>query len=317
MPAKSALWKIPPVIWIIALLCVLYGLFAPGFFTFRNLQNIIVQASPLLIVALGMTMVILTEGIDLSVGLTMGVIGVFCAFLMKTGYPMGLAVLLGLSAGTFFVFLNGLLVSTAKLPPFIATLGLGSMVFGFGLVLTGGESVPISNSAFRFLHDGTIIGLPMPIFLAVVVFGFAWILMYHTPFGRNVIALGGNPEALRVAGVNIERAQTLVYTLAGFLAGITGIIIAARTASGYAAATYDWEFDAIGATIIGGTSFEEGQGGIGKTILGVLLISVLRNGLNVAGVSNKYQFAFIGLVVLVAIIIDVKFRQATEGGAEA
>jgi ribose transport system permease protein len=154
----------------------------------------------------------------------------------------------------------------------------------------------------------------MPILIALVVFGIAWFMMRFTAFGRNIYALGGNAEALRLSGGNVTAALIQTYTVAGLLAGIAGILVASRTASGYIAAGAGWDFDAIAATIIGGTSFEEGKGGIAYTILGVMLIAVLRNGLNVAGVPNMYQFALIGTVVLGAIIFDISVRRLS--GAE-
>jgi ribose transport system permease protein len=303
---------IPPVLWIIGFLWVFFSVVAPGFLSMGNLYNIGVQAAPLLIVAIGETLVILTEGIDLSTGFFMGFSGVCAALLMQKGIPVGVAVVAGIFVSALSGYANGLGVVKAKLPPFIVTLGIGSIVFGIGLALTGGESVRAMDSAFRFISDGSMGGVEMPILLAAIIFVVCWTCMRFTPFGRNVTGLGGNPEALRVAGVDIGRKQILVYAVAGLLSGIGGIIIAARTASGYAAATYGWDFDAIAAAIIGGASFEEGKGGLFNTLMGVALISVLRNGLNVAGVPNMYQFALIGAVVLGSIVIDVLFQRVSE-----
>jgi ribose transport system permease protein len=303
---------IPPVLWIIGFLWVFFSVVAPGFLSVGNLYNVGVQAAPLLIVALGETLVILTEGIDLSTGFFMGFSGVCAALLMQKGVPVGVSVLAGIFVSVLAGYANGLGVVKAKLPPFIVTLGIGSIVFGIGLALTGGESVKAMDSSFRFISDGTVAGMEMPILLAAVIFILCWVCMRFTPFGRNVAGLGGNAEALRVAGVDIGRKQVLVYAVAGLLSGIGGIIIAARTASGYAAATYGWDFDAIAAAIIGGASFEEGKGGLVNTLMGVALISVLRNGLNVAGVPNMYQFALIGAVVLGSIVIDVLFQRVSE-----
>jgi ribose transport system permease protein len=303
---------IPPVLWIIGFLWVFFSVVAPGFLSVGNLYNIGVQAAPLLIVAIGQTLVILTEGIDLSTGFFMGFSGVCAALLMQKGIPVGVAVLAGVFVSALSGYANGLGVTKAKLPPFIVTLGIGSIVFGIGLALTGGESVKAMDSTFRFISDGSMGGVEMPILLAAAIFAVCWACMRFTSFGRNVTGLGGNAEALRVAGVDIGRKQILVYAVAGLLSGIGGIIIAARTASGYAAATYGWDFDAIAAAIIGGVSFEEGKGGLVNTLMGVALISVLRNGLNVAGVPNMYQFALIGAVVLGSIVIDVLFQRVSE-----
>ena len=257
-------------------------------------------------------MIILTGGIDLSLGSLMSFAGVCTALLMQRGIPPWLAILAGIFIGLLFGFLNGIGLVKVKLPPFIVTLGIGSIVFGIGLVMTGGESVQALAPSFRFLSDGIVAGIRMPIFIAATVFGISFVLMRYTNIGRNVVALGGNAEALRVAGVDIGRQLIFVYSFAGFLSGVGGIILAARTASGYAAAANGWEFDAIAATIIGGASFEEGKGGLHNTLFGVALISVLRNGLNVAGVANMYQFSLIGVVVLGVIVIDVMFQRVSE-----
>ena len=306
--------RIPPALWIMALMCVLYGVVAPGFFTLGNLLNVVVQAAPLLVVAIGVTMVILTEGIDLSVGFVMGFVGVATSLVLKSGAGFGLALLVGLAAGAACGLANGLLVARLRLPPFIVTLGVGIIVYGFGLVLTEGRSIQALDPFLRFLTAGSVLGVNMSVVVAAAVFGICWIAMRETVFGRNVIALGGNPEALRVTGIEPRNVLAGVYGVAGLLSAVAGLLIASRTGSGYAAAAVGWDFDAIGATIIGGTSFEEGKGGIDRTVLGVFLISILRNGLNVAGVHNMYQFALIGTVLLGTIILDVKFRQAVEGG---
>jgi len=312
MKIQKRLKNIPPVFWIICLVSLVWAKYANGFFTPNNLYNILIQASPLLILAIGETMVILTEGIDLSVGLLMGLSGVTCAYLLGQNCPVLLAVLLGLIAGALFGFINGFLVANTKLPPFIATLGVGNIAFGITLLFTNGMSVAARNPMFRLSYEGAVFNIKIPVILAIITFAFFWILINKTKYGRNVFGLGGNSEALRLAGVNIVRAKVSVYVISGLLAAFAGIIVASKIASGHASSGLDWDFDAIAATIIGGTSFEEGKGGIQFTIFGVLLITILRNGLNVAGVDNMYQYTLIGLIVLIAIIWDIKFKQMRE-----
>ncbi len=316
MPQKSALTvrSLPPVIWVIALICAWYAICAPGFFSLNNLYNIGIQAAPLLIIAIGTTMIILTEGIDLSPGNILSLSGVCLALLLQRGVPFFYSVLLSILAGGVCGLGNGWLVARLKLPPFITTLGMGSVITGVGLVLTGGLSIPARDPALEFIASGAIFGLKLPILIALLAFGIIWVLMHQTPYGRNVVGLGGNAEALRLAGVRTERALTHVYIVAGLLAGLSGVVVAARMASGHIAAGVGWDFDAVAATIIGGTSFEEGKGGIANTVLGVILIAVLRNGLNVAGIPNMYQFAIIGLVVLGAIILDTVVRRFARTG---
>jgi ribose transport system permease protein len=304
----------PPVIWIILALFILYSFFAPGFFSASNLWNIGVQAAPLLVLAIGATLVILTEGIDLSCGIVLGFAGVGFALLAQHGFPIWLAMVGGILLAGVCGLVNGVMVACLDLPPFIATLGMASVITGAGLVSTEGMSIAVRDDVLEFVSNGAPLGIKMPILIALVTFGVVLLLMRFTAFGRNIHALGGNSEALRLSGVNLTAALIAIYAVAGLLAGIAGILVASRTASGHITAGLGWDFDAIAATIIGGTSFEEGKGGVAYTILGVILIAVLRNGLNVAGVPNMYQFALIGTVVLGAIIFDILVRRLS--GAE-
>lgn len=309
MNVKKRIQNVPPVIWIIIFLIIIWSFFAPGFFSGSNLYNIGVQAAPLLILAIGETLVILTEGIDLSAGFVMGFCGVVAAACVNRGYSLISVIVIALAAGLAFGYINGFLIVKWKLPPFIATMGVGYAAYGISLLYSRGISIPALRKDFRFLYEGSILHIRTPIVLALVIFAIIWVLLYKTRFGRNIFGLGGNVEALRLSGINIDKAGIVAYAVTGFLAGFTGIIIAAKTASGHPATGLDWDFDAIAATIIGGTSFEKGKGGITYTVLGVLLITILRNGLNVAGIDNMYQYTLIGLVVLGAIIWDVKFKQ--------
>jgi ribose transport system permease protein len=308
------LLSIPPVSWIILVLFVVYSFFAPGFFSASNLWNIGVQAAPLLVLAIGSTLVILTEGIDLSCGIVLGFSGVGFALLMQRGFPIWLAILGGILLGGICGLVNGVMVASLHLPPFIATLGMASVITGAGLVSTEGTSIAVRNEFLDFVSNGAVLGIKMPLLIAFVILGAVLLLMRFTALGRNIHALGGNPEALRLSGANLTVALILTYVVAGVLAGIAGILVASRTASGHITSGLGWDFDAIAATIIGGTSFEEGKGGVAYTILGVILIAVLRNGLNVAGVPNMYQFALMGTVVLGAIMFDIMVRRLS--GAE-
>lgn len=257
---------------------------------------------------------ILTEGIDLSCGIVLGFAGVGFALLVQRGVPVWLAMLGGILLAGLCGLINGVMVASLHLPPFIATLGMASVVTGAGLISTQGLSIAVRDTFLDFVSNGTLLGIKMPILIALVIFGGVLFLMRYTAFGRNIYALGGNPEALRLSGANSTAALIVTYVAAGLLAGIAGILVASRTASGHIASGLGWDFDAIAACIIGGTSFEEGKGGVGYTILGVILIAVLRNGLNVAGVPNMYQFALMGTVVLGAIIFDIMVRRLS--GAE-
>ena len=307
-----SLVDVSSVFWFTGILMLLWFFLAPGFFQLSNMQNLFIQATPLLILAIAETIAILSEGIDLSVGYTLGFTGVVAAYLVTAGTPLPLVVLAALVVGALIGFLNGVLIAKGGLPPFIVTLGVGSIFFGFGLLLTGGMSVPALDDSFRFISGGSVFGLNVSIFISLAVFGLMWVLMKWTKFGRNVYGLGGNAGALRLSGVNIVWASITVYTVVGLLSGLAGVVVASRMASGHPGNGLGWEFDAIAATIIGGTSFEEGDGSISKTVLGVIMVSVLRNGLNMAGVSNMYQFTIIGGVLLAAIMADVALKNLAQ-----
>lgn len=296
--------RLPAVAYVLVLLAAIFGVFAPGFFSLSNLLNIWRQAAVLLILATGQTLVILTEGIDLSSGAVMGLAGVACALALHAGAPPLLAILIGMAIGTLGGALNGALIAIGRLPPFIATLGMMGMAEGLALALTGGSSVPGFSPGFRYLGDGDPLGMPMPVWIAGLTFVWAYLVLHHTPFGTHVFALGGNEAAARTAGVPIRRQKIRVYTTAGFLSALGGIVLIARMNSAHPTVGIGYEFDAIAATILGGTSFERGRGGIGGTVLGVALIAVLRNGLNVIGLATYLQLAVVGSILVAALVLD-------------
>lgn len=309
---KNKVKDFPPVVWMFAFIIIVFAITGRNFFTTRNLINIIKQASPFLIVALGETMVILIGGTDLSIGYVMGLCGVVAAMLMNSGAPVFVSILAAVAVGGLFGTLNGLFVSRFKLPIFIVTYGIGNVAYGLGSILTEGVSQPALDRNFRFISDGTVLGIPFVFLIAVVVFIIVKFLIGKTSFGRNMYGLGGNREALFLSGVDVKRAELLIFTTAGILAGIGGVIFAARSASGHPSYGSGWEFDAVAATIIGGNSFSEGKGNINKTVLGVLFVQILKNGLNMSGVVPQAQSFLIGLIVVVAISADVLIQNKKE-----
>jgi ribose transport system permease protein len=301
--------KVPPVAWVVLFMIAFFGMAAPGFFTTGNFLNITLQGSVLLILAVGATLVILTEGIDLSPGSVLTLSGVTTVLALQRGLPVPAAVLVGVLTGVACGMVTGLLITTGKLPPFIATLGMMGMAAGLALVLTRQGAIYADLPAFVFLGGGSIGILPMPTVIASLVFVLTWIGLYQTDFGRYIISIGGNEVGARLSGVNTAWWKFLTYVVAGALAALGGVIMAARLHAADPIVGSGWEFDAIAATILGGTSFEKGNGGIGGTVLGVLLIAVLRNGLNVIGVGAMWQPALIGLVIIAAIVFDVLLKQ--------
>ena len=301
--------KVPPVAWVVLFMIAFFGVGAPGFFTPVNFVNITLQGSVLLILAVAATLVILTEGIDLSLGSVLTLAGVTTVLALQADLPVPAAVLVGVATGVACGAVTGFLITAGKLPPFIATLGMMGMAAGLALVLTRQGAIYSDLPAFVFLGGGSMGFVPMPTVIATVVFILSWIVLYQTDFGRYIISIGGNEAGTRLSGVNTAGWKFLTYVVAGALAALGGVIMAARLGAADPIVGNGWEFDAIAATILGGTSFEKGNGTLGGTVLGVLLISVLRNGLNVIGVGAMWQPALIGLVIIGAIVFDVLLKQ--------
>jgi ribose/xylose/arabinose/galactoside ABC-type transport system permease subunit len=305
-----ASWKkMPPVAWVVLAMIAFFGVAAPGFFSAGNFLNITLQGSVLLIMAVAATLVILTEGIDLSLGSVLTLAGVTGVLALQHGLSVPAAVLVGVLTGAACGAVTGFLITAGKLPPFIATLGMMGIAAGLALVLTRQGAIYSGEPAFIFLGGGSLGILPMPTLIAVLVFILGWIVLYQTDFGRYIIAIGGNEAGARLSGINTAWWKFLTYVAAGALAALGGVIMAARLRAADPIVGTGWEFDAIAATILGGTSFEKGNGTLGGTVLGVLLISVLRNGLNVIGVGAMWQPALIGLVIIAAIVFDVLLKQ--------
>lgn len=305
-----AAWqRVPPVAWVVLLMIAFFGMAAPGFFTAENFLNITLQGSVLLIMAVAATLVILTEGIDLSLGSVLTLAGVTAVLALQRDLPVPVAVLIGILTGAACGAVTGFLIAKCNLPPFIATLGMMGMAAGLALVLTRQGAIYAALPAFVFLGGGTLGFVPMPAVIAALIFILGWIVLYQSDFGRYIISIGGNETGARLSGVNTVWWKFMTYVFAGGLAALGGVIMAARLHAADPIVGNGWEFDAIAAAILGGTSFEKGNGGIGGTVLGVLLIAVLRNGLNVIGVGAMWQPALIGLVIIGAIVFDVLLKQ--------
>jgi ribose transport system permease protein len=308
--STNGLKDVAPVVYLLLLGIGLFSITAGNFFSIGNAANILRQASPLLVLAIGETVVILIGEIDLSIGYIMSFTGLVAAYMMMAGWPLAAVVVVSILIAGAFGFMNGILVAKTKLPSFIATFGLGNVVFGLGLLISGGVSVPALDEAFRFLADGAVLGIPIVILITLGLFLLVQYFMRYTSFGRNVYGLGGNREALFLSGVKIDPAVVSVFLVSGLFAGCAGVMFASRVASGHAGSGVGWEFDAIAATIIGGNSFTEGHGNILKTVLGVLFITLLKNGLNMSGVAPQIQSFLVGVIVVLAISIDVMSRKA-------
>ncbi len=303
-PVVDAVVHAPGAFYLLALLSVVLAIWTPNFFSTANLANVALQVAVLTIVALGMTLVILTEGIDLSLGPLLGLCGVSAALLVTAGYPLLVAVGSALVIGMIFGAVNGTLVAVVGMPPFVVTLGTFGIAQSVATVLTKGDSVTSLPPYYRWFNDGVFAGIPVPIWATTTVFAVTWFLLYRTKFGRYVFAIGGNRRALILSGTRVNAYHIAVYVYAGLLAGIASFIMTARMNAAHPTIGVGLEFDAIAAVILGGTSFEKGRGGIVGTVIGALAVGVLRNGLNLLGVGTEWQVAIVGIVIIFAVGLD-------------
>lgn len=306
------------LIVIIVMCVVLWALQPDVFFSWRNITNIFKQTAANGMLSIGMFLVILTAGIDLSVGSVLALGMMTLAVTSASGVPwpvvLVLSPLVGLAAG----FVNGVGITKLRMPhPFIMTLGMLFMARGLANLISGGvpysglpDPVRFLGSARIFLGeiDGTRFNLPVVFLFTVFVYLVFWVLLEHTVFGRRVYAIGGNPQAARVSGVNVDRTLIIVYSICGFMAGIAGLIMAGRTNSGFPNAGLGMELEAIAAVIIGGASFFGGRGQVLGIFGGVLIMGLIRNGLNLNDVSSFWQQILIGAIIVLAVFIDVLRR---------
>ncbi|MCP4396420.1 MAG: ribose ABC transporter permease [bacterium] len=285
-------------------LCVILSFLSPVFLSVANISNVILQASINATLACGMTFVIVSGGIDLSVGSMLAICGVVMGSILKADLPLIVALSSALLVGGFCGLVNGFLITVGKLPPFISTLGMMSIARGTALFYTGGRSISGFKLNFLVLGNGTIFGVPILIVIMVVTYLIAFFILRYTQLGRYTYAIGGNEEATRLSGINIQWYKTSVYVISGLTSGIAAIMLTARLNSAQPIAGMTYELDAIAATVIGGTSLSGGEGKIFGTIIGALIISVLRNGLNLLNVSSFIQQIVIGAVIIAAVLVD-------------
>jgi ribose transport system permease protein len=294
----------------LVLLCAVLWILTPHFLTVSNLLNIVQQTSINAIVAAGMTFVIISGGIDLSVGSILALSGVVLGWVLMWNQPPILTgVIAALAVGTLCGLINGVLISIGRLPAFIATLGMMSVARGAALMFTEGRPISGFEEQYRWIATGSIGFVPMPVIVMVVVYAVAHFVLTRTTFGRYVYAIGGNEEATRLSGVSVRFHKTAVYCVSGLMSGVAAIVLTARLNSAQPIAGMMYELDAIAATVIGGTSLLGGQGSLGGTLVGALIMGVLRNGLNLLGVSSFLQQIVIGVVIVVAVLVDTTLKR--------
>lgn len=295
---------VPGCAWALVILLVVFSASAPNFLTTGNLLNVASQATLLLLLALPMTFVIMTEGLDLSLGALLSLCTVIFAIVVKSTGSVGAGILACVALGALVGALNGSLVGLLGIPPFVATLGTMGIATGLALLVAGERDLIGLGATAQAAWSGTWMGIPLPVWIAVGTYGLFHFLLKHTRFGVSVIALGGNAEALRLAGKRVVPRLMLVYVLAAVYAAVAGILLAGRINGGNPTAANGMEFDAIAAVVVGGTHFVKGRGTLFGTLLGVVLITVLRNGLNLLALPTSIQVAAIGVLVIAALAME-------------
>lgn len=291
------------------LIVVVFASLSPVFLTKPNLINILQQSSINALIALGMTLVIISGGIDLSVGPTAALSAVIGATLMVSGVPVPLAIMASLGVGMMCGLFNGMLVAYGGLQPFIVTLGGLSLFRALSLIYTGGNPVFGIPPEFRALTNGTLWGIPNPVVAVAIIAMILWIVLNKTPLGEYILAVGGNEEAARIAGVPVARTKVATFMISGTLASVAALILVGRLGAAEPTMGNLWELDAIAAAAIGGASLMGGKGSVVGTIIGAIILGSLRNGLTLMNVQAFYQLLATGIIIIVAMLID----RATRG----
>ena len=287
-------------------LVIVIGAISPDFRTVNNFLSLLRQSAINGLIAFGMTCVILTGGIDLSVGSVLALTSIICAYTIKIGLPAPLSMLIALIFGIILGTISGLMVTKSRLQPFIATLITMTGYRGLTMILSGGK--PISrlgnNLLLNHIGKGSFLGIPIPVWILIIFFAIFLFVLKKTVLGRQIYATGSNAKAAELAGININNIKLIVYAVSGFMASLSGLILVSRLGSAQPTLGSGYELDAIAAVALGGTSMTGGRGKITGTLIGILIIAVLNNGLNIIGVSSYYQDVVKALVIFLAVISD-------------
>ncbi len=297
-------WRDMGTVAGLVIMVIVFASLSDVFLTQRNLVNILQQSSINAVIAIGMTLVIISGGIDLSVGPIAALAAVLSATLLVAGYPVPIVILSALAIGMLCGIVNGSLIAYAGLQPFIVTLGTLSLFRALALIYTGGNPILSLPNEFRRIFANTIFGLPVPVIIVGVLAVLATILLKKTPLGEYILAVGGNEEAARISGVPIERTKVITYMISGGLAALAAIILIARLGAAEPTLGNLWELEAIAAAAIGGASLMGGKGSIIGTILGAVVLGAMRNGLTLLNVQAFYQLLATGTIIILAMLVD-------------
>lgn len=293
------------ILIVFFLIIVGLSILSPYFLTTNNILNIIRQTSIYGIIAVGMTFVILTGGIDLSVGSILALSGAVAAGLMKNHSVAPLvAALIAIVVGAGIGLINGLLVTIGKIAPFVVTLGMVTIARGLTLIYTKGYPISGFEDGFRQLGGGYVLGIPIPVIVFILMVALAWFILNHTRLGRYTYAIGGNEETVKLSGINVKFYKSMVYVIVGIMSSLSALILTARLNSAEAVAGQGYELDVIAAVVIGGTSLSGGRGSIIGTLIGALLIGTINNGMNLLGISPYFQQVVKGALIIGAVILD-------------
>ncbi len=298
---------------ILAVMVIASSILSPAFLTGRNIMNVLRQMSIITIIGFGVTMIIISGGIDLSSGSVVALTGVLATSMYIHTHSVLLGLLTGILAGAAVGFVNGFFITTFSLPPFIVTLAMMTGARGLALLFTGGYPI-INIGDFTVYGQGYTLGIPNPILIMLLVMAIIIILVKRTRFGRYIYAIGGNETAALASGVNVKGIKIMTYTIASSLVGLSGVLLMSRINSGQPAAGLMFELDAITCAVIGGTSLSGGVGTIAGTLVGGIIVGILQNILNLTNVSPYWQQILKGVVIMIAVIMDIKTKSAKTSG---
>lgn len=287
---------------VFVVLCAVVAYLLPPFLTTNNILNVLRQTSITGIVAVGMTFVIITGGIDISVGSMVAVTGVVSAMLLQAGHDVGVAIAVSLLVGMSLGLVNGLIIAYGRVMPFVATLGTMYLFRGLALIITNGQAIWRLPDNFLEIGTGYVLGIPVPVIIAFLIYLAGHILLRRFTFGRYTIAIGGDEEAARLCGVSVQRVKLMTYVFCGLMSAVAGVVLAARLGSGQPSVGEGYELIAIAAAVIGGNALTGGKGTVWGTLLGALVLGVVSNALNLWGVASFFQIVITGCIVLVAVL---------------